>query len=691
MNSFRKKLIEIENSQSYEELNNLLEASQLAVMPSEDVELFARLLVLHGAQQLAKGDQKVLETFDLAIRISGHSSKVLLQQGLIFASYPDNIRCLILAHTVLIRAIETDPTCFEAWFEEAKVLLGIGLFEHDIHYVAKSHKHFEQAYSLLGQDETIRGTFFWKWGQCLAVLGQLAGEPHDYYKALEKFKLADEAGLHNGSFFNDYGNALAEVGNLLDNREYFVQALKFFNHSVHENPETFDGWFNRACCLQKLCEGNVVEDFLIQANESFSRAAQIDANNSQVWLKWAQLETLLGKFKSEYSIIENALKKFERANELETNQPDLLYFWAEVELLLGLQQERLDLILSAKNKILKSLEIQPDLADTWYLYGICLNELGHYFEEESYYFQAIEKFQYGLSINSRSPLLWYGLALSHYALGEKKNQQSFVEKAVRFCSRVIDCGGGTVPQFWNDWGVALLKLAELTEDPQFVLWAIEKFEKALKHPSINLDNETADLEWIYHYGCAYDLLGDLTGEPQYFEKAVKILSQVVQMDPQDIHARYSYALALYHLAETQSEIDIYQQSLEQFRVLLDEDPEDAMVHIDFAITLISFALLIREEHQPQREHELYRDAELHLIHGASLGSYQAYYYLAGLYSITGLHTQAMHFLEKAQFFGGLPSIVDLLHDEWLDDLRQTSAFREFLDGLSSQSKDVDGR
>ncbi len=372
MSSFRKKLIEIENSQSYEELRELIDLNKLASVPSDDLELMARLLVLHGARQLAKGDQGVIETFDIAIRISSQSPQILYQQGLIFASYPNNIRCLILAHSVLIRAIELYPTFFDAWFEEAKVLLGIGLFENDIHYISNANHHFEKAFSLIsGLNISFNpGDFFWKWGQCLAVLGQLAGEPHDYYQALEKFKLADKAGLCNASFFNDYGNALAEAGTLLDNRNYFVEALKFFNRAVKENPEVFNGWFNQASCLQRLCEGEINEQLLIQADESFSKASLLDPANSHVWLKWGQLETTLGKFKHDSKIIENSLKKYERANELDPNQPLLLYYWAETELLLGFQQERLDLIISSKNKILKSLEIQPELSDTWYLWNL---------------------------------------------------------------------------------------------------------------------------------------------------------------------------------------------------------------------------------------------------------------------------------------------------------------------------------
>lgn len=689
MSSTRKKLEEIQSSQSYDQLIEFTDSKNLTQLPKDELELLARLLILQGSQQLAKGDPAVLETFEIAAKITSYSPETLYQQGLIFADYADNIRCLLFAHTAFNQAHQQNPDFLEACYEDGKMLLGIGTFDGDIHYFIEAKQCFEKAAALLG-NHTAKinlGDFYWKWGQCLAVLGRLAGEPLDFHHALDKFNLAHKHGLSSATFFNEYGDALSDLGNLLDKKDYFVEALKFFNRAVKLEPEGFHGWFNQACCLQRLCESGVHEQLLEQSDRSFTKSSQLDPSHSLVWMKWGQLEILYGKFKQDLKKVTNSLEKFEKANQLDPNQPTLLYFWAETELYLGSQEERLDLILSAKSKILKSLEIQPELPDTWYLYGICLNELGHYFEEENYFSEAIEKFQYGLSLNSRNPLLWYGMALSHYALGEIKNQQALIEKAVRFCSRVIDCGGGSVPQFWNDWGVALLKLAEMTEQIQYVEWAIEKFERAIKSSAISHEKDSLNLEWVYHCGCAYDLLGDLTGEHQHFEKAVSILSQVVQLDPQDSHARYNYALALFHLGDANWDVEAYHKSIEQYQILIEEDPEEANVHIDYAISLINLALLIEDQHQPERTQELYHLAESHLVQGASLGNFQACYHLAGLYSINGLYPQAMHFIEKSQFFGVLPSVVDLIHDEWLEGLRQTTFFREFLDGLSSQSKD----
>lgn len=689
MSPLRKQLIDIQNSQSFEKLNELIDFSKLASVSKEESELLANLLLLHGAEQLAKGDTTVLETFETAAKIVSYSSSIYYEQGQIFARYKDNLRCLYLAHQAFVRAKEKDVNFINAHYKDAKILLEIALIEKDIQYIVEANQGFAKVFQLLEiSSSTIDLTeFYWKWGVCLAELGRLEGEPLDFLEALKKFSLAQEYGLATPEFFNDYGDALTDVGSLLDNKDYFLEALKYFTEASNLDPENFRAWFSQACCLQHLSDLNINQEYLESADSCFGIAAQIKPNHSLVWLKWAQLESAIGKLKMDTYCIENSWLKFEQANNLEPNQPILFNCWAESELFLGSTKDDLELILSAKSRVQKSLEIQPDLADTWYLYGLCLNELGHYFEDASYYSQAIEKFQYGLSLNSRSPLLWYGMALAHYALGEIKNDLSSIEKAVRFCSRVIDYGGGAEPQFWNDWGVGLLKLGEITDQAQYVEWAIEKFEKALNTSSNIVVKDHFDLEWVYHYGCAFDLLGDLTGDYVYFEKAVHILHQVVQLAPEDKEARYNYALALYHLADSVWEVEDYEKAIEQFQILIDNDPEDSMAYIDYGITLISLAILIRDEHERDREEELFRQAESYLVHATSLGNYQAFYHLAGLYSLNHLYPQALHFIERAQFCGVLPGIPDLLQDSWLENLRKTHAFRQFLDGLSSQSKD----
>ncbi len=685
-----KTLIEIKENQAFEKLESFRDSTIWSKMTTEERDLLAHLWIMHGAQQLAKGHPKVLESFELAVQVTP-SASLFYEQGKVFASYSENIRCLNWADQAFTQATERDSTFFVAWYQGALILMKLGLFDGESHYFLEAHQKFEKAFRLIDMSLTdvAKGEFYWQWGCCLSLLGKYSGEPIDLYKAIGKYQLAADLGCQQAVFFHDHGQALAELASLLERPEFFLEALKLFDQAIKQAPGGFDSWYSQACCLYRLSEITNHEDYLEQAELSFKKASEINPNYSQLWLKWGQLEAMVGKLKRDQKKIEGALEKLERASHLEPDHALTLSCWGEVELFLGAYEENLDLIRSAKLKIIKSLELQPDNADSWYLYGSCLNELGRYFAEEKFYHQAIEKFQYGLSLSRQNPLLWYGLALAHFALGELSDDMLFIEKAARYCGRVIECGGGVMAQFWNDWGVSLMKLAEMTNQQAPLEAAIEKFERALQQPLFDVEYEDIDLEWVYNYGCAFDLLGDLTEDPRHFEKAAQILVQVLQLDPNYSHARYNLALAYSHLGEITSDIDYYYKALEHFQILLEYDPEDELAQMDLGVSLINLALLVQEAYQPDRAQVLYRQAEHHLIQATSLGNCQAYYQLAGLYSLTHHYSQAMHYIERAQFFGVLPGVEDLLHDEWLEGLRQTPSFRQFLNQLSSQQSKED--
>lgn len=687
MTIIRNTLVEILENQAFDRLEPFKHTSVWKGFSHDEKTLLARLLVMEGAHQLAQGNQQVLENFNIANQISSNATEILYQQGMILSSYRENIRCLTLACQAFKGILQQDPAFFKAWISLAHVLMDIGLFEGEATYLIEAHQHFDKTFALLSYaDETFRREeFFWKWGVCLASLGKVCGEPLDFYQSIEKFRQAQDCGCQEAHFFIDFGKSLVELGSLLERPEYFAEAILLFNQAILKEPQVFDGWFHQACCMQRLIEFKIDETLLEQANESFIKAAEINPQESELWLKWGQLDTAFGKLKRDEQKLEASLLKFAKAYQLEPGHPQILKSWAESELFLGVHVERLDLIQSAKLKILNSLEIEPQDPHSWYLYGSCLSEIGHYFSDENSFHQAIEKFQYGLSLTRQNPLLWYGMALAHFALGELTEQQALFEKTVRYCARVIEYGGEGSPQFWNDWGVALLKLGEMTQQVNYVEMAIEKFERALnKMPSRNVNEEDIDLEWVYNYGCAFDLLGDLKDEPHYFDKAVQILTQILQIDPNYHVARYNLALGLSHLGEAMYDVEPYHKAMEHFQFLVDLDPEDEMLHLDFGMSLTNLGLLVHDMHHPARSQTLYHQAENHFMQAVALGNAQAYYQLAGLYSITEHFDQAMHFIERAQFCGILPGIEDLLHDEWLERLRHTSSFRQFINDLSSQ-------
>lgn len=692
MTLIRKTLAGILESQEFEQLEPFKQSTVWETFAQEEKMLFARLLVMQGAVQLAQSNHQALESFEIANQVCSSDPHILYQQGRILCSYRENIRCLTLACQALARALQQNSSFISAWYLRAQALIDIGLFENDPAYFIEADQSFEKVLSLLGENSEemiLREELFWKWGFCLTSLGKISGEPVDFYQAIEKYRQAHMLGCKETKFFNDFGRSLADLGTLLEKSDYFAEALILFNQVVCQSPESFDGWYNQACCMQSLANFKGYDKLLEQADHSFNKAVEINANCSQLWSKWAELETTIGKLKYDPQKLEASLLKFARAYQLDPGHPQILSSWAESELCLGVQEERLDFIQSARLKTLSSIEIQPDDFNSWYLYGLCLNELGNYFNDEDYYNQAIEKFQYALSVTRQHPLLWYGLALSHFALGELTEQQALFEKAVRYCSRFIECGGEGFPQFWNDWGFALLKLAEMTQQVTYVEMAIEKFEHALKQPLQSVEIEDIDLEWVYNYSCAYDLLGDLKEEPQHCEKAVQIFTQILQLDSDYTMARYNLALALSHLGDAMLDIEYYHKAIEQFQQLLDQDPEDDMIHLDFGMSLTNLGLLVYDVHHPERSQVLYRQAEGHLMQAAALGNTQAYYQLAGLYSITEYYNQAMHYLERAQFCKTLPGIEDLLHDEWLEGVRGTTSFRQFINELSSRQSTDD--
>ena len=135
------------------------------------------------------------------------------------------------------------------------------------------------------------------------------------------------------------------------------------------------------------------------------------------------------------------------------------------------------------------------------------------------------------------------------------------------------------------------------------------------------------------------------------------------------------ALALSHLGEFNSEIETFFRAIHHYRLSLKHDEDNEHIILDWALTLINLAGHV---YDPVEAEQFYRDAEHKLILAAKLGNLQSYYHLCGLHSLMGQLEKAMYFLTKADSYDALPPLEELLEDEWLDNLRETGDFREFI-------------
>jgi len=685
-----KKLKEILSQKSFEELEPFKNTSEWTALHPDDKSLLASLFVMQGEKQLEQGDKNAKESFDLAAKLAGDSGEVFLEIGSAYAKNQLNVQCLRYAAEYLSKSIQLTPPVFSTWALLGRVHNSMGMLIDETCHFEEADKYYQQAFQLShDQPDSSKAMLNWQWAVSWYCMGKHSGEALDFNRAVEKFREAERLGMQDKYFWSNYGDSLAELASLLGRPDLFYEVIELYRNAIRLSFDFFEGWLSMGCAFQRLFEIFGSEEDYNQSYECFKLASQLNESHPMLWSKWAQLTAQGGKWKRDLILIGESLEKFEKAHFLDPENPVLLCLWGETLLVYGAHGEKVDALRQAENKIVKSLSIQHDVADAWYMYGCCLNELGRYFHQEDYYHKAIEKFQYGLGLKQNEPLLWYGLALSHLAIGESRGELAWLEQACRLFSRALEFGGQNVRPLWNDWGVTLMKISELTGDKAPVEAAIDKFETLIPAMAEEWDEADLDPEWLYNYGCALDFMGDFTDEISFYEKAVQALSKAVQMDPEYTHARYNLALALSHLGETALDVECYHKSVEQFQILLNQDGEDEMGWIDYGVTLIQLARLIFDPARPDVAYKIYEVAEGKLMQAAALGAVQAYYNLACLHSLMGNFPMAMHFVEKAEAAQVLPPPDELLADEWLEDLRETESFKFFFAHYKKDKKIIE--
>lgn len=683
--SLSKRLQEFLNNECYDSLESLSNPKSWESMQSEEKVLLGKLFLKKGENEFKKGSSSFLESFALAESVAPKNPTLLFLKGQIFASQHENARCLSSAVEAFDQAIAVDPDFFDAYLKAAETLIQCGLFHQNHHYFQKSQTYFQEALSLIKtQPVKAQARFFWKWGVNSHLMGMTSEEPFDFHQALQKYRHAQQLGLHEADFFQDFAETLMEIGDLIKQIEFCLEAVEYYHKAVSEDHQNYDRWFRLASCHEKLYDINGHLQHFELALAAFDVASKSPDPHFYLWLRWGKLYLNASKLQKNPAYAYSSMEKFEKASQIDADHPVLLGLWGEADMIYGMHNEQLELLRSAENKITRSIKHIPENPHIWALYGTCLNELGRYFNDESYYIQAIEKFQQGLALNHEDPLLWYGLATSYYCIGEYWNDSQQVENAVNSFQKVFDFGGHQFPQFWNDWGLALMKLSELTSDKTSLEAAIKKFEYIIPmHEEGQLQNHY-EAEWLYNYGCALDFLGDFSEDVTYYEKAIAVLSKALQIDPHFTNARYNLAVTLSHFGEATADLDALQSSIEHFQTILRLDPEDEMAWNDSGLAYLNIAELVHEKSRPECSKIYYDEAEQKFLHALALGCTHTFYNLACLHSLLHNYSSAMHFLEKAELAGTLPSLDDMLHDEWLENLVETPAFRQFISHLMTK-------
>src|SRR4051812_11320000 len=105
MTSILETLTEIKETQFFEKLEFFKDSILWTSMTAEERDLLALLFTMQGAQQIARGDNKVLGSFEIASQVAP-SASLFYEQGMIFVAYAENVRCLTWANEAFAKAAE---------------------------------------------------------------------------------------------------------------------------------------------------------------------------------------------------------------------------------------------------------------------------------------------------------------------------------------------------------------------------------------------------------------------------------------------------------------------------------------------------------------------------------------------------------------------------------------------------------
>jgi tetratricopeptide (TPR) repeat protein len=678
-NIYQKKLQEILDNSSFEELEPFKGIHTWKLLNEKDRDLLGLLFVLRGEKELGLGEDKAMESLDLALKVAPNNSAILYRVGCAYATQQSSYTSLKLSESIFRKAISLNENLAMTWVTLGNVYITLGNLKCESKYFYQADQCFGRV-SECSEYNAIEDSrnLYWYWGLSWYFLAKHSGEAGDYLEAVNKFRKGALAGVKEKFFWSAYGEVLAELAVLLNKSDLFLEVAELHRNSLREDFDYFEGWLNLALTYQRLFEESYGDEYFSQANECFKLAAQLSDATSFLWFKWGELQLTEAQQKHDLQLLRESLGKFQKAEELKHSQPGVLILWAQALLLYGSNAEDLEAIHRAQDKLLKALAIDPDSSTAWYYYGISWIELGRYFKDLDFFLEAINKFQYSLTIKKNDPMLLYGSALANYAVGDLDADPLWIEKSVALFSKSYEQEKERSYQFWNDWGIAFMKLAELTNEKSYFEEALDKFEYAFGQDLDQIPDNMLDPDWLYNYGTALDFFGDCTEDIEFYEKAIQVLSRALQIDPENSHARYSIALVYSHLGETARDIECFHKSIENFQILLSQNHEDAQGWNEYGVTLIHLAQLIRDESHPDQPFKIYEIAESKLLQATGLGNVQSYYNLTCLYSLMGNLSMSMHFLERAEGAQALPPIDEMMQDEWLENLRSINTFHEFI-------------
>ncbi len=666
--------------------------SQILPVISSEQEIDTICLAEHQSQELQLlGQMELIKQnleegcnfFAEACALKPNNPKLYFEQGVSlfeFGTEEGKEKVLSLANKKFKIATTLFSEYFEAWFFWGMTLSYLGKACQKHHYFLEAKEKLQKAMNLsLGQSSEVLSDLYREYAQVQMEIAKRSKEAHDWYLSMDAFEKS--TALNNQmepDFWNQFGSACFSLATQVNDIRLCVKAIHNFKHAITYELNNYEGWKNLTFAMSFLYESTHDEDHFSQANDCFGTCVRMHPLSDSIWVEWAFFLCKSGRNVSDSRRVQSAVEKCIRASSINDSNPLIAICLGESLALLGELTEKIEYIRNGQDKLLEVVESNPGEPRAWMALGESFISMGKYFNEYDYIYQAIEKFQQGLSLNRTCHDLWFSMAKAYSLVGVMLSDVESLEKAESFYLKAINLYARS-SYYHFEYAACLSKLGELCQEERFFEASIKEFEQVLQmqknaiylHP-----------DWLFEYAKTLDLYAEFFEEESYYQKAIEIFSHILMIDPDFPQIHYRLALAYSHLGELTGEIEPFYRSLHSFKLAAKHEEENDQILVDLGVTLINIA----QNSSDSLEIEIcYRDAEVKLIQAIKAGNLQGYYQLACLFSLIGESEKSLTFLMKTDFFNALPDIEDLLEDEWLDHVRCSDGFQEFLNYLEKKS------
>lgn len=685
-------LEDILSQRAFEKLDLFSNGARLNELNQKEKELLAEIFVLQAESFLKTGITQDVYTsikvpLEQAMQLIPLSYKLWYKKGILLSLFPFD-EAQELAALAFEMSTSLNSTHFESFFSWAVVLFRRTLFSNDVTYLVHSDEKFKVAQELLLSNQTTVSretlfSFYWKWGVMLFVHYRHSQEPYELCTAIDRYLKAMATEVEEGGFFNDFANAVVEYATLFDRTELIPQTVLYYTKSLAliESPDRIDHdelalrYFNLGCCYHYLFEEHLQEICFKQAKLCYMQSLKYSPSFLQAHSKLGFLYLLAGKVWQDPFFFEESAGFLAKVYAAEAT-PKVIERYAEVLALLGANKDNINLLLQAKHILELGKKKYPDSKDFLPIEIFVQLEQAKYFQDEAMCLEAVGLAGTMQLSERKDSAICFSLGQAKTYLGILQSDIEQLREALLLYYFASKSELGKLCHFWNDWGLALLAIADLSHNIKYVEEAAEKFGRAI------LMQDVVHPDWLLNYGGVLDLLGDLTDDETQYERAISVLSTCLSLDPVSPSAHMQLGLAYMHLGEASHDEEHFYKALEHFEWLVKEDPEDEFAHHEIALACLH---IVEKADDADRAYLLYT-THMHLHAAALLGNTHAYYTLACLYSLKENEERALDCLEKAIQYDALPPVEDIAQDKWLDFIKDTEHFRELISHLERLEK-----